>query len=90
MVNVEYRPQRTMKNRFEAGSREWKVCLQDFTSYWLLNKLVPFSSLQEYHKGILNAHLNLLLMQYESVRLLTVCMWPLKCNSLTEVEPLQQ
>ena len=33
-----------------------------FTSYWLLNKLVPFSSLQEYHRGILNMHVNLLLM----------------------------
>ena len=30
------------------------------------------ASLQEYHKGILNMHLHLLLMRYESVRLLTV------------------
>ena len=51
------------------------------TSYWLLNKLVPFGSLQEYHKGILNMHMNLLLMQYESVRLLTVCMRLLKYNN---------
>ena len=73
-VNVEYHPRRTRKNCFQAGSRQWKVWLQNFSRYWLLNKLVPLNSLQEYHKGILNMHLNLLLMQYESVRLLTVCM----------------
>ena len=60
------------------------------TSYWLLNKLVPFGSLQEYHKGILNMHMNLLLMQYESVRLLTVCMRLLKYNNFFFLKSLQQ
>lgn len=35
-------------------------------------------------------HMNLLLIQYESVRLLTVCMWLLKYNSLSVLESLQQ
>ena len=46
------------------------------------------ASLQEYHKGILNMHLHLLLMRYESVRLLMYAATMSHYNSRESVEKL--